>query len=601
MLFAVSAADTFTVNQVSNFGTTCDLMSPGDTLIVEDGFYMDSDNSFASIPSGDSGNYTVLRAETDFGVKIDGDFCPHGVIELDGKSHVLIQGIVVDNGGDGGAGGGIVAYNSDHIKILNCASGNVFGSGHSIGFTNSSYCLVEGCHAWGSGRYQFGVSSGGESHHIIFRRNVARFDALSVTEPCASFSAYNQHDIVFQNNIAIDGGGGGPNVEHFYRGFFTPNGHVDIWFYGNIALNLDGYGMMTEGSTNHFRGHFVDNVIWDITWDVAPHSGAFLYRDDGQAILDHFTIGEINGAENGARCTAVEGSSAFTNSIFYNVQTANFRPALDRFSNPGNNWNVFYGNVLNYSSGAYIGSQDWCSQNANEVDPTISGLLYLVRVEDGSLLKGAGSFGTDRGATIIKSRGISGTLYGETGWNDLTEEDLWPWENEDIIHANFSSYSAHGFAVEGQTLTKYIWEYLGNPIPEDIYGELPPTFPSILVHDTYIDFGTSLVDTLKFEYCVVENEGDGDLIISEVLIPYDDVILSTILPLTIAPQSIDSILFTFHPDFIVDLTEPAIIVNNDEQADSVAVVFDARVFGVTQEMWIEGSHVVFKNRVVPVN
>ena len=31
-----------------------------------------------------------------------------------------------------------------------------------------------------------------------------------------------------------------------------------------------------------------------------------------------------------------------------------------------------------------------------------------------------------------------------------------------------------GFCADGQTLTKYIWEYLGNAMPADFEGESPP-------------------------------------------------------------------------------------------------------------------------------
>ena len=45
---------------------------------------------------------------------------------------------------------------------------------------------------------------------------------------------------------------------------------------------------------------------------------------------------------------------------------------------------------------------------------------------------------------------------------------------------------ARGFCADGQTLSKYIWEYLGNTIPTDIYGNssseptdtTPPASPS---------------------------------------------------------------------------------------------------------------------------
>ncbi|MFH2137589.1 MAG: putative Ig domain-containing protein, partial [Candidatus Omnitrophota bacterium] len=62
-------------------------------------------------------------------------------------------------------------------------------------------------------------------------------------------------------------------------------------------------------------------------------------------------------------------------------------------------------------------------------------------------------------------------------------DDLWPWANEDKIREVFreannpnsgstpsNNDTTRGFCADGQTLTKYIWEYLGNTIPPEIYA-----------------------------------------------------------------------------------------------------------------------------------
>ena len=82
--------------------------------------------------------------------------------------------------------------------------------------------------------------------------------------------------------------------------------------------------------------------------------------------------------------------------------------------------------------------------------------------------------------------GIDGTFYGDSGYNTLTANALWPYPNENRIKSDFSSVNggARGFCTgtsldgSAQTLTKYIWEYLGNVIPSEIYsggGISPPT------------------------------------------------------------------------------------------------------------------------------
>lgn len=110
------------------------------------------------------------------------------------------------------------------------------------------------------------------------------------------------------------------------------------------------------------------------------------------------------------------------------------------------------------------------------VNPVTNGLMYLPRIESGSLLISTGSNSGRMGAEVLKKYGVSGTLYGETGYDTLTQDNIWPWPNEARIKADMSDVSARGFctgnSLDGtpQTLTKYIWEYLGNQIPSSIYG-----------------------------------------------------------------------------------------------------------------------------------
>jgi hypothetical protein len=127
--------------------------------------------------------------------------------------------------------------------------------------------------------------------------------------------------------------------------------------------------------------------------------------------------------------------------------------------------------------------------NTLTYNPATSGLLYLPRIEAGSTLKTAGPSKARIGADLTYQYGKSGTLWGEAGYNLLQDgtngqavAKLWPFPNEDVIKAKLAEYSNHG--VKGargfcagtskdgtpQTLTKYIWEYLGNQIPSDIYG-----------------------------------------------------------------------------------------------------------------------------------
>lgn len=67
-----------------------------------------------------------------------------------------------------------------------------------------------------------------------------------------------------------------------------------------------------------------------------------------------------------------------------------------------------------------------------------------------------------QGANIQKRIGVSGTLFGEAGYNDTTSQDLWPYPNEARIKTDFDAVRA---AFGGKTLTKYVFEQFGNAAP----------------------------------------------------------------------------------------------------------------------------------------
>ncbi len=133
---------------------------------------------------------------------------------------------------------------------------------------------------------------------------------------------------------------------------------------------------------------------------------------------------------------------------------------------------------------------------------TLSGGYYYGGCSDTNSLHGgtpANIVNNAPGAVVMKRYGVSGTLWGDAGYDTLTSEDLWPFPGEDAIKAVFSeqldtpsgyspasNVSARGFCTgkskdgTAQTLTKYIWEYTGTIIPADIYGNRPPAPPTDL-------------------------------------------------------------------------------------------------------------------------
>ena len=89
------------------------------------------------------------------------------------------------------------------------------------------------------------------------------------------------------------------------------------------------------------------------------------------------------------------------------------------------------------------------------------------------------------GAVILKQYGVSGTRWGQAGYDQITAIDLWPWPFQDRIKSVFAepnntpagnspavNNTLRGFAASGSglyggpiTLSSYVWEYLGTPCP----------------------------------------------------------------------------------------------------------------------------------------
>ena len=118
--------------------------------------------------------------------------------------------------------------------------------------------------------------------------------------------------------------------------------------------------------------------------------------------------------------------------------------------------------------------------NANDPAPTFSLLKPMVAP--------ANILNNTPGAVVLKRYGVTGTRWGEPGYDQLTTEDLWPWAFQDKIQAVFREVNSvpagnnpstnntlRGFAANGNglyggplTLTSYIWEMTGTPCPPTV-------------------------------------------------------------------------------------------------------------------------------------
>ncbi len=451
-------------------------ISAGDTLILKDGVYRQTIGGFFqnqpynsySCPNGNSGAYTIIKAENDGkAVLQDGYIYLGGAVNgggARGSSYVQIEGLRLNHSY-------IEMRNSSYIKLLRIGikNGAPIDSryGTTISVAQSNHVLLEDVWTVGSMRYGIVVY---ESYKVILRRVVARFDGNTEREPKSGICFYGAVDTITgantslcQNCIVLDynpANGLGSGIQNVHSA-------KTIGFYGSIALNIPASGFVITEDGGSKDNSVINSVIWNVT-------GTGIQMRDGDptnvTMLNQITVGNSDqGVWQGSGSSGTNTITTIKNSVFLN----------NLQSNTG-------GDLVSYNW-FYPASQ---AQGSNYLT-TAPNLLYITRTTDNN----TGENGFKRGATIEKRYGVSGTLWDEPGYDILTNENLWPFPNEARIKADFAErdnftypsfyYNGNpynvvnnpkrGFAADGNglyggniTLTSYIWEYLGNPCPAEI-------------------------------------------------------------------------------------------------------------------------------------
>ena len=466
-------------------------MAGGDTLIIGDGTYTEQ---IVNVPSGSAAAYTTVQAANDWGVTIDGSGFPNTF--MDGirvsASYVAIRGFHVKMNQANDDNLGINVFTSDHVKIQRCSVAYE-GTTGNVGSINvgpgADYTLVEESYVYGGSRYPFIVY---QSTHTVVRRCVSRVDYWNGSLEAANFVNYNGDMTVWENNIAIDSDTANVAGSGLYAGFFSENKVPDSsWsgtatretHRGNIVLDVKAFysGIYDYDISNLHT--YSDDIVWD---SHGGYYGDYLHGDAPVLNATRFTIGQILGTYSGMNGQGSAGTGYFigpgtggtmvmnsvTDSIFWHD------PSYGIADYAVGDYNSYWNNGANYG-----GSYTTPAPGAHDLttDAT-AGLSYLPRIEMGSPLLTAGSSGGQVGAEVLMMWGTTGTLWGDPGYDTITTQPLWPFPNEAVIDTDMASYSgpgapgARGFTTgtskdgSPQTLTKYIWEYLGNQIPADVYG-----------------------------------------------------------------------------------------------------------------------------------
>lgn len=423
-------------------------MSAGDVLQVASGSYTSADPPAGK--SGSAGSEIVVQAASDGGAVItDGmQFFGNSYLRFIGiRVTAALSAIQVQSNGVGAV--------SHHLTWQRCSwrSAKTVSAGDGdVGFNlgdGTHHCLIEDSWGWFGGRYILSMYGGPGNSNLgadnnTFRRVVLRQGNVSTTggNPAAALAVYYATNNVFDNVLILDGK---PNATSatsagiYLTGHAPPPNTDTNKFWGAIVLNNSGdasYDIDTTGASA--SGNELNNsVLWaGEKWGVIIGGGTI-----NSAILDHCTIG-VNG-QDGANFFTAAGLQV-TNCLFKSNGAFGVNKGGSATVTVNNN-NGYFANAGGARNGLSAGTGDITT------DPQ---LLYITRIEASSPYHNAGSVG-DIGANVIK-RYVDGSL---------TADDLWPWPNEARIRSEMGADFTDGFCAVGETLTHYVWNYLGNGSP----------------------------------------------------------------------------------------------------------------------------------------
>ena len=471
-------------------------MVAGDTLYIDDGVYSDtigaSNGSFSpwSTDEGKNGQSSSKRTRIlgyrPHAVTVDGGGSRYPLFIFKGQ-HIEVGNIVFLHSAAG--------YEPVHVEESDDIYLHQLGAAYpdpkcdnctAVDSESSSNITIEECWTWGFGA-RYGIALHGGLQNVA-RRTVTRYDGSVDGNPKAGLVLYSEDQSVAENNITLDFDVGTDGTGDVHAAFFTtssvqltppafppglPRGLGSVSWYGNMAINTvsTSESIMFFDSLSSVGGTItaIDNVIAN---GNAPFqskgnsNGIWVSNDQGtphsKISLSHNTVYNVKGT--GVRVDAPPEWKAveFNDNLISNLSPAS-SPCFQDVSGSGtrivaSNNEVFGCSPLEIPNDATLSKEN----------PQLS---YLLRTETGTPGNGSGTAGTNRGATVIK-RYVNGTL---------TDTSLWPFPNEDFIKQdlcagpdgtllngeaiNTRGHNASGWCASNKTLTKYVWEQLGNTSP----------------------------------------------------------------------------------------------------------------------------------------
>jgi hypothetical protein len=452
----------------ATFSAAWQCLNAGDTLIIADGTYQQN-LSPPTLKSGTSAAPITARAEHDGLAMVDGEGVRETLV-LRGSAYLVFEGLTLGNGASGslsigsstGKTGGVSAHHNEFRRMGVFGWKGLSGNLVTVGIGGGAHHnLLEDMWVWGRGRYSvmiYGGAGGGDVLDAPFntvRRVVVRHDPYpgDSGDPQAGLAVYSANHNTIENVIIFDSIEDGPSD----NSVFYLTGHAPDTVNGNsvlgcIALASTGGALVMDADTSR-SNRFENTVSWGNTG-----GGMSLIKDAQSNTYDAMTLDnqkslDGTGFYNAGASTTLRNSLVMHASA-YGVKNVGSLTATS---------NYFYGNQSSDCEGCTLDA----SNDLTHRDP---GLRFILRQEATSPLKGTGAGGADRGATVLY-RYQNGTI---------STEKLWPWPNESRLRLEMCDPSALAdfgrtgpnaspFCASGKSLTRYIWEAAGNPMPSSLY------------------------------------------------------------------------------------------------------------------------------------
>jgi hypothetical protein len=442
-------------------------MAGGDELILLDGTYSAPSTGYISYLGTNSGqppSGTGASAMTHVHALNPGNVTIQGALFIGRStrkdSYIKVQGITFEGGGS--------LYNTSHVTIKDCGFHGSFGIGTNDHNNGNTRNLIEDVWVWASG--QRIIASNYRADQNVWRRVLVRGDGCGTASctgsgnPNVGITVYESRDVSLQNVMVVD-----RMLASGDEGYadFASAQHTTGYAFGNnewlgtLSLNSPDSGYYFEADAAISPTVLIANAV---AWNAS--AVGFNVSVPGTVDLHNLT----------AYGRGMDGVRVMSSGVLANVLSVDAgRYGINSVNAPSN------ANVFGAATSAY--NQTACTTGCYTTNPRADGttpsLRYITRIEAGSALKGAGSGGTDIGANVVTRYGTDGTRYGDAGYNQPTAVALWPWPNEERIKREMcvGAGVTRGFCSTGKrldnlnavTLTSYVWEAMGNPLPSGIY------------------------------------------------------------------------------------------------------------------------------------